>query len=134
MIIGAVILVLLTIGFIIFPFFKRTPAGVRDEDSAESAAGRDVLASREIDIQTGLMDEEEQNQLPTSQQEKAAQVTGKIARTKEDEAIDQMIEKEVRQLRQNKGLSCPKCGSPVQKGDRFCSVCGTRLQQGDKVD
>jgi cytochrome c biogenesis factor len=45
----------------------------------------------------------------------------------ESAAIEDEIEKRVRQLRGGKGGFCPQCGTPFRPGDRFCSRCGADL-------
>ena len=42
-------------------------------------------------------------------------------------AIENEVERQVRRLRQTKGLRCPKCGVVRQADARFCSRCGARI-------
>ena len=44
------------------------------------------------------------------------------------------IEKQILDLRRDKGRFCSQCGARYQEDDRFCSSCGTSLKQGENLD
>jgi cytochrome c-type biogenesis protein CcmF len=46
--------------------------------------------------------------------------------------IDEEIERQVQELRRGRARTCPRCGTPFQPGDRFCSKCGEYLNKAIK--
>ncbi len=52
--------------------------------------------------------------------------------TGESTEIDDEIEKQVRKMRQHKGVFCSRCGRTNPSGSRFCAQCGTNLIQRKK--
>ncbi|MBI4928712.1 MAG: zinc ribbon domain-containing protein [Anaerolineae bacterium] len=42
--------------------------------------------------------------------------------------VEELIMQRKKQRQEKSGGFCPKCGKPVQKSDRFCSVCGTVIK------
>lgn len=56
-----------------------------------------------------------------------------IAKAKRGEIEDE-IEERVRQLRRNRIMTCPKCGTALRENDIFCSQCGESLKYGGKND
>ncbi len=93
-----------------------------------------MLKELEFDRQSGLLNEEDYQNLETSYKKKAVAILKDIDQVgKETDAgsgkpdIGDEIEKQVRQRRQSKGQFCTQCGTKHQEADRFCSSCGARL-------
>ena len=136
----ALVLAVLTFAFITYPFFRRRlqPVGsVGDENLQELQSRRDttysMLKEPEFDYKSGILAEEDLQDLETRYKKKAISILRDIGGSEKDNDSDmeEEIEKQIRELRQSKGRACPKCGVTLQEDDRFCSQCGAGLIQGE---
>lgn len=135
------LLTVLTFAFIAYPLLQQR---ARASDTAgadklrELASRRDttysMLKELEFDFQSGILTEEDYRDLETRYKRKAISILKDIDHSEATIDVEEEIEQQVRQLRQEKGQLCPQCGSNHQEGNRFCSQCGTNLRQGDSVD
>jgi len=137
----ALILVVLTFAFVVYPLFKRRlPSGnsVGDEKLQELHSKRDttysMLKELEFDFQSGILTEEDYQDLEAKYKRKAISILRGIDDLKEDNEVEEVIEKQVRELRRGKGQFCPQCGARCQEDDRICSRCRISLSQGERVD
>ena len=137
----AVVLAVLTFVFITSPFFKqRLHSGdtVEDEKLQELHSKRDttysMLKELEFDLQSGILTEEDYRDLETKYKRKVISILRNIDNLERDSGVEEEIEKQVLELRRDKGWLCPQCGARCLEGDRFCSRCGTSLSQGEGVD
>ncbi len=137
----AVVLAVLTFVFITSPFFKqRLYSGdtVEDEKLQELHSKRDttysMLKELEFDFQSGILTEEDYRDLETKYKRKAISILRNIDNLERDSGVEEEIEKQVLELRRDKGWLCPQCEARCLEGDRFCSRCGTSLNQGEGVD
>jgi len=56
-------------------------------------------------------------------------ITKQVTKLPGGDKLEDEIEKQVLQLRREKGSLCPKCGARKEKNARFCSHCGVRFNQ-----
>jgi cytochrome c-type biogenesis protein CcmI len=137
----ALILVVLTFAFVVYPLFKRrlpSANSVGDEKLQELYSERDttysMLKELEFDFQSGILTDEDYHDLETRYKRKAISILRDTDALEKDTGVEDELEKQILQLRRSKGLFCPQCGARHQEGDRFCSRCGTSLSQGGHVD
>ena len=137
----AILLTVLTFAFIAYPLLKqrvRSVDSVEDEKSQELHTKRDttysMLKELEFDLQSGILTEEDYQDLEARYKRKAISILRDIDDVRKDTEVEEEIEKQVLELRQSKGQFCPQCGARRQEGDRFCSHCGASLSQGGHVD
>ena len=137
----AILLTVLTFAFIAYPLLKqrvRSVDSVEDEKSQELHTKRDttysMLKELEFDLQSGILTEEDYQDLEARYKRKAISILRDIDDVGKDTEVEEEIEKQVLELRQSKGQFCPQCGARRQEGDRFCSHCGASLSQGEHVD
>ena len=137
----ALVLTVLTFTFVAYPLLKQRWHSVdsgEDEKSRELYSKRDttysMLKELEFDFQSGILTEEDYRDLEASYKGKAISILRDIDHLKKGNDVEGEIEKQVLELRREKGQFCPQCGTRCQEGDRFCSRCGTTLTQGDGVD
>lgn len=137
----AILLTVLTFAFIVYPLLKqrvRSVDSVEDEKSQELHTKRDttysMLKELEFDLQSGILTEEDYQDLEARYKRKAISILRDIDDVGKDTEVEEEIEKQVLELRQSKGQFCPQCGARHQEGDRFCSHCGASLSQGGHVD
>ena len=137
----ALILVVLTFAFVVYPLFKRrlpSANSVGDEKLQELYSERDttysMLKELEFDFQSGILTEEDYRDLEARYKRKAISILRDIEGLEKGISVEEEIEKQVQELRWSKGWFCPQCGARCQEGDRFCSRCGTSLRQGGHVD
>ena len=137
----AILLTVLSFAFITYPFFKRRLSSVDagdDEKLQELHSKRDttysMLKELEFDFQSGILTEEDYQDLETRYKRKAISILRNVDELEKDSNVEEEIERQVRELRQKKGRFCPQCGARLQKDDHFCSRCGTSLSQGEPVD
>ena len=130
----ALLVTVLAFAFVVYPFFRRrSPSvdAVDDEKLRELYAKRDTtysfLKEMEFDLQSGMLTDEEHQDLETTYQRKAISILRDIDNLEKEPEVGQEIEKQVLELRQGKGQFCPQCGVRCQESDRFCSHCGTNL-------
>ncbi len=135
------VLTVLTFGFVAYPFFKRRSPSVDvvgDEKLRELHSKRDTVYSflkeLEFDFQSGILTDEEYRDLEARYQRKAISILRDIDDVEKGSGVEEEIEKQVLELRREKGRFCPQCGARCQESDRFCSHCGTSLSQGEGVD
>ncbi len=137
----AILLAVLTFGFIIYPLIRQ---GARSVDSAgdeklwELHSKRDttysMLKELEFDFQSGILNEEDYRELEARYKKKAISTLRGIDDLGRGDQVEEEIEKQVLELRQGKGQFCPQCGAKRQEDDRFCSRCGVSLSQGESGD
>ena len=137
----ALVLTVLTFAFIAYPLLKRRPrsvAAVGDEKLQELHSRRDttysMLKELEFDLQSGILAEEDYQELEARYKGKAISILKNIDGLESSTGVEEEIENQVRELRRSKGRFCPQCGARCQEGDHFCSRCGTSLSQGEGVD
>jgi cytochrome c-type biogenesis protein CcmI len=136
----AVVLTVLTFAFVVYPLFKqrsRSVGSVEDEKLQELHSKRDttysMLKELEFDFQSGILTEEDYRDLETRYKRKAISTLRDIDDLEKGTEVEE-IEKQVLELRRDKGRFCPQCGARCQEGNRFCSRCGASLSQGGRVD
>ncbi|MFC1943218.1 zinc-ribbon domain-containing protein [Chloroflexota bacterium] len=132
-----VVLTVLTFAFVTYPLLKQRRRSVdsgEDEKSRELHSKRDttysMLKELEFDFQSGILTEEDYRDLEARYKSKAISILRNIDGLESDTEVEEEIEKQVLELRQNRGRFCPQCGEKCQEGDRFCSHCGAGLSQG----
>ena len=137
----ALILVVLTFAFVVYPLFKRrlpSANSVGDEKLQELHSKRDttysMLKELEFDFQSGTLTEEDYRDLEARYKRKAISILRDIEGLEKGISVAEEIEKQVQELRRSKGWFCPQCGARCQEGDRFCSRCGASLSQGERGD
>ena len=105
-----------------------------DEHLQELRSRRDAIYSAieelELDFKSGTLAEEDYRDLETSYTREANSLLKDIDALEKATAVEDEIERQVRQARQAPALLCPRCGARYLKGDRFCSRCGASLVQG----
>ena len=128
------VLTVLAFAFVVYPFFRRRSSSVDaidDEQLRELYSKRDTtysfLKEVEFDLQSGMLTDEEHRDLEATYQRKAISILRDIDNLGKDPEMDDEIEKQVLELRQNKGQFCSQCGARRQEGDHFCSKCGANL-------
>ena len=141
----SIILGLIAIAAIGYPWFKPERA------AAQKNAQRSALTSQadlcyvkiqelELDFERGSTSREVYDELKRKYEEELAAILGAPSRTSktrlaEEEAPEDYIERQVRELRQARGgdrqkparKTCPDCGAEHKPEDRFCSTCGASL-------
>lgn len=153
----ALILTVAAFAFIVYPFFKQK-YGItdtyRDTELEELHSRRDttysMLKELEFDYQSGILTEEDYQDLEKRYKRKGISLLKDIDQLGEGPDLDDEIEKQIGKLRrsENKPASldddlekqigklrqpasgarfCPQCGEKHQANDRFCIHCGTRL-------
>ncbi len=130
----ALLVTVLAFVFVVYPFFRRRSSSidaVDDEKLRELYSKRDTtysfLKEVEFDLQSGMLTDEEHRDLETTYQRKAISILRDIDNLEKEPEVEQEIEKQVLELRQNKGQFCSQCGARCQEGDHFCSHCGANL-------
>ncbi len=137
----ALVLTVVTFGFIAYPLFKRrlgSGVSVEDEKFRELYSKRDttyaMLKELEFDFQSGILTEEDYLDLEARYKRKAISILRDADDLEKGSEAEDEIEKQVQELRQGKGRFCTQCGKVFREGDRFCSRCGTNLNRGDDDD
>ncbi len=132
----AVILAALTFAFVAYPLFKkrsRSEGLTEDEKMQELHSKRDttysMLKELEFDFESGILTGEDYRDLEGRYKGKAISILRGIDSLEKSGGVEEEIEKQVRELRRDKGRFCPQCRARCQEGDRFCSHCGTSLGQ-----
>lgn len=135
----------------------RPADSTEDERLAELHSKKDtsysMLKELEFDFQSGILSKEDYHDLDGRYKKRAIsilkeiddaekgvgvedEIEKQVARLRQKAEIEKQvveprqkdeIENEVMKLRQKKANFCPRCGTRVQEGDRFCSHCGTNL-------
>ncbi len=133
---AAMLLTVLAFVFVAYPLFKRrAPSAdtLQDEELRELSSKRDttysMLKELEFDFQSGVLTEEDYRDLETRYKGKAVSVLRDIDGLGKGAEVEEEIERQVLELRQDKGRFCTQCGAKCQEGDRFCSDCGARLSR-----
>ncbi len=137
----AVVLTVLAFVFIAYPLFKRRSRSVgssQDEKLQELHSKRDttysMLKELEFDYQSGILSEEDYRDLEGRYKRKAISILRNVDDLGKGSNVEEEIERQVLELRRDKGKFCPQCGARCQDEDRFCSRCGTSLSQGERID
>ena len=132
---AALLLTALTFAFVVYPFFKRRPSTlsfIEDEREQELHLKRDtaysMLKEMEFDFQSGILTEEDYHELEARYKEKAISILKALDSLKEDDRVEDEIEKQVKKLRRSQGHFCPQCGTKQPAGARFCAQCGASLK------
>ncbi len=133
----AILLTVLAFTFVTYPFFRRKPPLVdagEDEKLRELHSRRDtsysMLKELEFDFQSGILTDEDYQNLETRYKRKAISLLRDIDGLEKGTEVEEEIEKQILELRRGKGRFCPQCGARCQEDDRFCSRCGTSLNPG----
>ena len=112
----------LTFTFVVYPFFRRRSSSVDavdDERLRELYSKRDTtysfLKEVEFDLQAGMLTDEEHRDLETTYQRKAISILRDIDNLKKAPEIEQEIEKQVLELRQDQRQFCSQCGTNLTK-------------------
>ena len=136
-----VVLTAFTVTFIAYPLFRqRSPSfdAVENERLRELYSKRDttysIIKELEFDFQSGMLTEEDYQDLETKYKREAVSILKDIDKLKQGGDVEEEIERQVLELRQGEGCFCPQCGAKCQGDDHFCSRCGTSLSQGESVD
>ncbi len=137
----AVVLTVLTFAFVAYPLFKRRLRSVgssQDEELQELHSKRDttysMLKELEFDRQSGILTDEDYHDLEARYKGKAISILRDIDGLGKSTEVEKEIEKQVLELRRDKGKFCPQCGARCQESNQFCSRCGTSLSQGERID
>ncbi len=103
---------------------KRTDSRLDEIDAA--------LQQLEVDLQTGVVTEEEYVELELKYRRRAEAIRGRTKGPKKEKKLreEDDIERRVANRRRSKRLNCPKCGAAVQEGNKFCPECGTPIAPG----
>ncbi len=135
------VLAIATFAFVIYPFFRQRSSSV---DSGEDEKLRELYSKRntaysmlkelEFDFQSDILTDSDYRDLEARYKSKAISILREIDNLKKGTAVEEEIERQVLELRKDKGWFCPQCGAKCQEGDRFCSRCVTSLSQGESVD
>lgn len=134
----AILLTVLTFGFVAYPLFRRRlyllSANLsEDRKLQELHSERDttysMLKELEFDFRSGILTEEDYKDLEARYKGKAISILRSIDDLVTKDDIEDEIEKQVMTLRQGKGRFCPQCGERTREDDRFCSHCGASLRQ-----
>ena len=133
----AVALCVLALVFVAYPLFKRRSFSadpVEDGRLQVLQSKRDTLYSAleelRFDLESGTLTDDEHRDLEARYRTMAVSVLKDIDNLTEDTDVEEDIEKQVIELRQDRGRFCPSCGARYQVEDRFCSRCGASLGQG----
>ncbi len=127
----------LALVFVTYPLFRKTPLSadpVEDGRLQVLQSKRDTLYSAleelRFDLESGTLTDDEHRDLEARYRTMAVSVLKDIDNLDESTEVEEEIEKQVMELRQDKGRLCPSCGARHTVEDRFCSHCGTSLDQG----
>lgn len=138
---AALLLTALTFAFVAYPLFRqrRHSAGPAvDEKLGEMLSKRDttysMLKELEFDLQSGILSQEDYQDLEARYRSKAISVLKGIDGLKEAGDVEADIERQVLELRRSGGSFCPQCGDKRQPNDRFCPRCDASLNKGEPVD
>lgn len=130
----AVALAVLTFAFVTYPLLKRRArlvGSAEDDKLRELSSKRDttysMLKELEFDLQSGILTEEDYQDLEVRYKRKAISILRDIDDSEKGTEVEEEIEKQILELRRGKGRFCPQCGARCQEGDCFCSRCGTSL-------
>ena len=136
-----VVLTAFTVTFIAYPLFRQRSLSfdaVENERLRELYSKRDttysIIKELEFDFQSGMLTEEDYQDLETKYKREAVSILKDIDKLKQGGDVEEEIERQVLELRQGEGCFCPQCGAKCQGDDHFCSRCGTSLSQGESVD
>ncbi len=138
---AALLLTVLAFAFVVYPLFRqrsRPTAVVEDEKQRELSSRRDttyaMLKELEFDYQSGLLTEDDYRDMSARYKGKAIAILKDLDNTAKDTSVEDGIEEQVLQVRQDQGQFCPQCGAKAQTDDHFCSHCDTGLRQEKKID
>ncbi len=130
----ALVLTVLTFAFVTYPLFKPRSRSVNTDENErlrELSSKRDttysMLKELEFDFQSGILTEEDYQDLETRYKRKAVSILRNIDDLEKGNQVEEEIERQVLELRQGKDRFCPQCGMRRREGDRFCSDCGASL-------
>lgn len=84
---------------------------------------RGANALRELDISAPAL------RAATSGQSAPPNLLGRALTAKTQDDLDAQIEAQIQALRK-RTVTCPKCGKPIAKEDKFCASCGAKLGAG----
>jgi hypothetical protein len=137
----AILLTVLTFAYITYPLFKqklRPVSSDEDEKLRELHSRRDttlsMLKELEFDFKAGILTEEDYGDLEARYKKKGVSILRSIDELAKSTNVEEEIEKQIMELRQQEGQFCPQCGAKYQEGDSFCSRCGTSLRRGEHAD
>lgn len=137
---AGILLTLAAFAFITYPLFRQrlwpSDSAPEDDQTQELLSRRDtaysMLKELEFDHQSGILNQEDYQELETRYKKKAVAIlkdidqAGKGSEPAEPDIEDE-IERQVQQRRQSRGRFCTQCGAKHQEADRFCPGCGARL-------
>ncbi len=153
----ALVLTVLAFALVTYPLFKRrSPSGdaVEQEKLQELSSKRDttysMLKELEFDLRSGLLTEEDYQDLEARYKRKAISILRDIDDVEDDTTVEEEIEKQVLELRRGKARPRPRVAAESrketaieaevekevlklrqQKG-RFCPQCGARCREDDR--
>ncbi len=137
----AVALAVLTFAFVSYPLLKqraRLVDSAEDDRLRELHSRRDtsysMLKELEFDFQSGILTEEDYRGLEVRYKKKAISILRNIDNLGKGTGVEEEIERQVLELRREKGHFCPQCGARYQEDDLFCSHCGASMERGEHVD
>lgn len=142
--VGAVLLAVTVVAFILQPVIQGRYASLRREDDemTEVEARRRVtlLALRDVeyDFHTGKLDAEDYEAMKRQLSAEALEALKEAERVDAEEAgapvaqepaALEALEEEIRRVRKGLevGVTCGSCGELNPNGSRFCGACGTPL-------
>ncbi len=137
MILPILLMTVLTFIFITYPFLRNrsvlsTAGAVADDKLLELRSRRDttysMLKELEFDFQSGILTEEDYQDLEARYKGKAFSILREIDILAKGDDIEDIIERQVMALRRSKERFCPQCGAKRGQDDRFCSQCGANLR------
>lgn len=140
---AAAILAILAVAFIAYPLLRkgspnRSAKAVEDGQLRELRARRDAISSAieelELDFKSGTLAEEDYRDLEAGYRREALSLLKEIDALEKATDVSDEIERQVRQARQAKALSCPRCGARYLEEDKFCSRCGTAWSKGGGIE
>lgn len=132
----ALLLTVIAFVFIAYPLFKQrwkpSANAIEDEGLLELQSRRDttysMLKELEFDYQSGILSEDDYRELDTRYKQKAVSILKDLDNLDKETDIEDVLEKQILELRQSKGRFCSQCGETTQESDRFCASCGTQLK------
>lgn len=128
---GALILVVAVVAFILQPVLQGTWASLRHEDDemSEVEARRRVsllaLRDAEYDFETGKLDEQDYKSLKRQLSAEALQALKELEAEGGRDAVEAEIAAARREM--EGGVRCPACKNRNPAGSRFCGACGAAL-------